>query len=58
MGDLNENALDALEAMRRYPDKGLVLHVAVGGALVRAGYAIKDDTKGHGKLHASYRLKV
>lgn len=58
MGDLNDNQQDALEAMRRYPDKSLVLHVAVGGALVRMGYATKDDTKGHGKLNASYRLKV
>lgn len=58
MGYLNDTQQDALEMLRRYPEKGLVLHVAVGGALVKAGYAIKDDTKGHGKLNASYRLKV
>lgn len=54
---LNDKQEDALSVLRRYPDQGHVLHVAVGGALVKAGYAIKDDTRGHGKLMGSYRLK-
>jgi hypothetical protein len=43
----------ALKALQSGPK---VLHVAIGGALVKAGYATKDTTTGHGKLMASYRL--
>lgn len=32
-----------------------VLHVVVGGALVKAGLATKLDTTGHGKLMAEYK---
>lgn len=48
---------DALSVLRRCPDQAHVLHVAVGGALVRMGHATKDNTSGHGKLQAAYRLK-
>jgi RNA:NAD 2'-phosphotransferase (TPT1/KptA family) len=48
---------DALSTLRRHAGQPVVLHVAIGGALVKAGYATKDNTKGHGKLQAAYRLK-
>lgn len=35
--------------------RGVVLHVAVGGALVNQGHAVKLDTTGHGQLMAEYR---
>ena len=49
---------EAHEVLRRYAGEPVVLHVAVGGALVRMGHATKDDSKGHGKLQAAYRLKA
>ncbi len=49
---------EALENMRKRPDEAIVLHVAVGGALVRLGKATKDATSGHGKLMGAYRLKA
>ena len=46
---------EALAVLRQKAPNPVVLHVAVGGALVNLGKATKDDSKGHGKLQAAYR---
>ena len=55
MTDAQTKALNQLKAANGQP---VVLHVGTGGALVKAGLATKDDSKGHGALMAAYRIKA
>ena len=46
---------EALAVLRQNAPNPVVLHVAVGGALVKLGKAKKESSGGHGKLQAAYR---
>lgn len=53
MTEAQDKALFALQVANGKP---VVLHIGIGGALVKAGKAEKLPTTGHGKLMAAYRL--
>ena len=46
---------DAIAKLQAANGAGVVLHVGTGGALVKAGKAVKLTTTGHGKLMAEYK---
>lgn len=53
---LSDKQQAGLRALQVAGGNAVVLHVGIGGALVKAGFATKDTTSGHGKLKAAYRL--
>lgn len=52
---MTKNQEIALQRLNDANGRGVVMHVAIGAALVKAGKAVKLDTTGHGKLQAEYR---
>ena len=52
---MTQKQQEALQKLADANGRGVVMHVGTGGALVRAGKAVKLDTTGHGKLMAEYR---
>jgi len=54
MTEAQERAIEKMQANGGGPT---ILHVRTGDALVEQGLATKDDTSGHGRLKAAYRIK-
>ena len=53
---MTEAQTEALKKLRLANGGPVILHTGCGGSLVKKGLATKDNTTGHGKLMAAYRL--